>query len=392
MSVRLVGYAYPWDVLGDPAFPARVKALGIAEVCLAASYHSVRAATPLHPGHLIVDARDAALYRPVRQRVWGQRRLVPASADWVAGDDPFGAAAARLRAARIAVSAWIVLAHSTRSGTACPELAVRNCAGDRYPYALCPSHPEVRDHAATLTAEVLRGVPVTGVSLEGCGQLGVAHQDRHDKTQGVFPPAAQRLLSVCCCPRCLAGWAERGQDPEQVMSRLTTGVRAVLDGAVRADASVPELLGERIAELVLATRRDAADALRGVVLDAVADTAGGLPVTLHAVPDRWATGSSVACVTGSVPGVRTVLVPAWPTTPESVELVARARAMLDESVTVGAYLTVLPPAEPDAVIDHAGALLGSGAAELHLYHLGLAPPSGQRLLAEIVRRCGTEDL
>ncbi len=392
MSVRLVGYAYPWDVLGDPAFPARVKALGLTEVCLAASYHSVRAATPLHPGHLIVDARDAALYRPVRQRVWGQRRLRPGAADWVAGDDPFGAAAARLRSARIAVSAWIVLTHSTRSGTACPDLAVRNCVGDRYPYALCPSHPEVRDYAATLSAEALRGVPLSGVSLEACGQLGMAHQDRHDKTLGVFPPAAQRLLSVCCCPCCLAGWAERGQDPEQVLSRLTTGVRAVLDGAVPSDAPVPALLGERIADLVLATRRGAAEVLRRDVLAAVADTAPELPVTLHGVADRWATGPSVACGADSMQGVHTVLVPAWPTTPDSVERVARARALLDESVAVGAYLSVLPPAAPGAVIDHAGALLGAGAAELHLYHLGLAPPSGQRLLAEIVRRCGTEDL
>ena len=52
---RIVAHAYPWDVLGDPHFVDRARALGVAEISLAASYHSTRAATPLHPAHKVVD-------------------------------------------------------------------------------------------------------------------------------------------------------------------------------------------------------------------------------------------------------------------------------------------------------------------------------------------------
>lgn len=391
VTARVVGYAYPWDVLGDPAFVSRVRALGVTEVALAASYHATRAATPLHPGHLLVEAREAALYRPVRQRAWAGRRLVPLAADWVPGDDPFGAATVRLRAAGIAVTAWIVLAHATHLGTAHPDVAVRNCRGDVYPYALCPSHPEVREYAATLAAEAVRGVPVDGVSLEACGQLGIDHNGTHEKTAGVFPPAARRALSVCCCSRCTAEWARRGQDPDQVTERLSEAVGAVLSGTHAADAPMRELVGTRIAELVLAARRDAADALRADVLAAVRQGAPDARITLHGRGDEWATSPDVAVDAAAVDGVDSVLTSCWPTTPASVEALARTRSVLPDEVGLGGYLTVLPPADPDRVVDHAGALLGAGATELHLYHLGLAPPSGQQLLGEIVRRCRADE-
>ena len=93
---RVVGYAYPWDVIGDPAFVDRVRALKISRIALAAAYHTTRAATPLHPRTRLVTARSAALYRPVRTDAWAGRRLVPAAAEWVGDDDPFGHAAAQL--------------------------------------------------------------------------------------------------------------------------------------------------------------------------------------------------------------------------------------------------------------------------------------------------------
>src|SRR6188472_1298585 len=73
------------------------------------------------------------------------------------------------------------------------------CFGDPYSYALCPAHDEVRDYATTLAVEAVRDVAVSGVSVEGLGQLGVAHNGLHEKTDGAYGPAAQRILSVCCC-------------------------------------------------------------------------------------------------------------------------------------------------------------------------------------------------
>ena len=217
---RLLAHAYPWDVLGDGAFVERALALGLDAVALAASYHSTRAATPWHPAHQLVEAPHAALYRPVREEAWAGAPLRPVAGTVPDGTaDAFAEAAGRLREAGLEVDAWTVLAHSTRLGTQHPDLAVVNCFGDRYSYALCPSAAEVRGYCATLAAEAVRAAPVTGALLEALGTMGVTHNAAHEKTAGAFGPALERVLSVCCCGRCREGWAQHGQDPGAVVRR-----------------------------------------------------------------------------------------------------------------------------------------------------------------------------
>ena len=213
------GHAYPWDVLGDPGFPDRAP----ARVTLAAAYHSTRAATPLHPAHRIVDARWAALYRPVRPEAWKGQDLRPLEPEWTTSGDAFGDAAALLKRAGHQVNAWIVLTHNTRLGRRRPDVAVVNCFGEAYPYALCPAHAEVRDYAATLAAEAVLGTDLDGVSLEACGQMGVNHLGHHEKTDGAWSAETARLLSICCCPACRRAWTEEGLDPAEVLAALRAG-------------------------------------------------------------------------------------------------------------------------------------------------------------------------
>ncbi|MEV4416727.1 hypothetical protein [Catellatospora sp. NPDC049609] len=362
-------HAFPWDVLGDgPGFVERFARTGADAVTLAVSYHSTRAATPLHPSRRLVDARHAALYRPVREQAWAGRRLVPQGPDWTSADAA-GEAAEILRAAGIGVNAWIVLAHNTRLGLAHPDLSVRNCFGERYPYALCPAQPEVREHCATLAAEALRDLPVSGVSLESAGQMGVAHIGCHEKTDGAFPPPVQRALSVCCCAACAASWTAAGLDPEQVV--------AALREAVRTAAWLPDDL----ASTLLAARRSATAALLSAVLNAVREQAPDAPVTLHGHPDPWAAGPSPGLDPALLPQVDNVLVPCWPTDPATAGLVSA----LADRTTVDAYVTVLPPAHPDDLSAHVARLREAGATRLSLYHLGLAGADRQPLLATLTK-------
>lgn len=347
--MTLTGHAYCWDVLGDPGFPSRAAALGLDSVTLAAAYHSVRAATPLHPRHRVVEARYAALYRPVRASVWGGRRLAPLAPDWIGEPDPLRAAAAAVAARGLAVTAWVVLTHNTRLGTEHPDVTVVNCYGDRYPYALCPSWTEVRDYAALLTAEAVRDVPVSGVSLESCGQMGVAHAGHHDKTSGAWDADEQRRLSVCCCTACRRAWTTAGADPARIVAQLKTG--------------------EPLPDVVLDTRLRAAAAMREQCVAAL----DGIPVLLHASTDPWATGPSPGCA----PAGR-LLLNAWAATPAPVAAVADATA---RGATVHAYVTALPPAGD--VAGHVRALVAAGAAGISLYHLGLAAPAAQRTLHTI---------
>jgi hypothetical protein len=353
VAVVITGHAYPWDVLGDPAFPDRALAAGVSTVALAAAYHSTRAATPLHPSHRLVDAHYAALYRPVRESRWG--RLRPLAPDWMSTADSFAEAAAILRAAGLTVSAWVVLTHNTRLGRSFPDVTVVNCFGEHYPYALCPSWTEVRDYAATLASEAAAGADA--VSLEACGQLGLTHLSHHDKTDGAFAESATRWLSVCCCQACQRSWTTRGLTPSEVV--------ATLRAAVDTGAEVPH------AEELLATRHAATDLLRAAVLERL-----DVPVTLHAHPDPWATGASPGLTPTAASDVAALLVPAWPTVASTADLVARAART---GRPVDAYVTVLPPADPAALPEHWRRLRAAGAKGASVYHLGLAPASRQPL-------------
>jgi hypothetical protein len=204
--LKVTGYAYPWDVLGDPGFVSRVRDVGVDEVAVALTYHSTRAATPYAAERTAVLARTAASYRPVREDAWCAHDLRPVGPDWVAQPDSGGDAVRLLAGAGVPVAAWLVLTHDSRLGTAFPQYTVRNCFGESYPWALCPAQPAVREYAATLTAEAVAGLKLSSVVLEACGQLGAVHQHQHEKTDGVWAPAVTRLLSVCCCEACAAGW------------------------------------------------------------------------------------------------------------------------------------------------------------------------------------------
>jgi hypothetical protein len=372
--VSVAGHAYCWDVVGDPAFAGRVTELGVDSVTLAATYHSTRAATPSHPRHQVIDARYAALYRPLRPAAWRGRRLRPLGPDWMDSADPYREAAGALRAASLSVTAWVVLAHNTRLGRAFGDIAVRNCFDERYPYALCPAYQEVRDFAATLAAEAVRDVGTDAVSLESCGQMGLAHLGHHEKTGDAWSPAAMRWLSVCCCPACQRAWVDRGLDPRLVIEALRAAVRAEAgDGPANPPSA-------SISEAILAARQDAADALRAEVIASVRQTVPGVRVTLHAQADPWATGPSPG-LTGRTPaGVDALLVPAWPTGPSSARAI---RAAVTIGLPVQGYVTVLPPAQPSELVDHVRALVASGATGISLYHLGLAARPRQHLLREL---------
>lgn len=385
---RIVAHAYPWDVLGDPAFVARTVELGVGTVALAAAYHAVRAATPLHPDHQLVEAHHAALYRPVRADVWSARPLRPQSAEWMAEPDSFAVATGRLCEAGLDVDAWIVLHHNSGLGRSRPGSGVTNCFGDHYPYALCPHDPEVRSYAATLAAECVRGVPLSGVLLEAWGQLGVTHNSLHEKTDGAWDPSTIRLLSICCCGHCRSDWDARGLDSAAVVETLCRTVRATQQqpghrptGSAAA-ASVPEVLGEDVADVVLDSRRDAFAASLGGVLEVLPED---LHVSAFGSDDDWS-GAPVACFTQTArQRLDTALQGAWALGPGPVDAIGRLRSRLPADTAVGAYVTALAPMTRDALPAHAQALLTAGATDLHLYHLGLAGTERLGWLGELIR-------
>ncbi|KQQ08545.1 hypothetical protein [Rathayibacter sp. Leaf296] len=359
--------AYSWDLADDPAAADRALAAGVSGVAIAAAYHSVRAATPLHPRHRVVDAATAAFYLPVRPEAWG--RLVPRSAAPWAGEDAFERAAATARRAGLDVEAWVVLMHSSVLGTAHPELCVRSAAGDVYPYALCPSHEDVRAYAVSVVTETVLLGGVDTLMIEACGPLGLGHLGHHEKTAGAdWTRVDEDLLSLCFCGACRASIRSHGGDPE--------ALAATVLAAVGTEASrVEDALGEG-ATLLLEVRDRSRRQLTAEVT-AAARAAGARRLLFHAQADPWATGPFAALL--DTPGADGVVLPAT-----DLALDGGVRPAVAPGVRVGGYLPVLPPVDPDAVPGWADLL--RDLDDLYLYHLGLLSRRRLDAVGELVTR------
>ncbi|WP_344980091.1 hypothetical protein, partial [Streptosporangium fragile] len=321
--MRSTVYLHPWDVVGDPAAPERVARLGAGSVALAAAYHSVRACTPHHPRRRVVDARHAALYVPVRAGAWAGSRLVPESgAAWAGGENAFGRAREALARHGLAVDAWVVLTHSTILGERHPELTVRNAFGDRYPYALCPSDPDVRAYCGLVVAEVLAQGAPGGLVVEACGPLGIGHQGHHEKTAGAdWTGTDEALLSICLCRACRRALAAEGVEPDRL--------GAVARGAVGAGhGSVAEALGI-LAEPVLRARQAAVGSLRDEVIR-LARRAGVTRLVFHASADPWATAPGAA-VLGAGDRIDTYVAGCWGTAEAGAATLAAMRGAVRDA-------------------------------------------------------------
>lgn len=362
-----VAHVYPWDVVGDPQAAQRYADLGVDAVALAASYHTVRAATPLHPEHRMVDARHAAFYLPVRDEVWDGKRLVPAEPSWVDGDNSFGAAADALRAAGLPVYAWTVLTHSSRLGDLCPDVNVVNAFGDRYPYALCTANPDVVEYARTLVTEVLDLGRPDGIVLEACGPLGFSHGGHHEKTDGAdWSPVQQKLLSLCFCVVCAVRYQGAGIDVDD----LRAAVRA---GADAGAPTVEEALGD-LAKPVSSVRTDIVRELRGTLVALVREQAPGIRIAMHATGDEWATGPFATVVPAVDADVDVLTVFCWPGADAAIPGIRALREVAGPEARIASYVLALPPKPVDgeALLTEWKHYVAEGVEEFHLYHAGLA--------------------
>lgn len=374
--MKVTVHAYPWDVLWDEDFAARMESIQPDEVVVAASYHAVRAATPWDPCRALVTADHAALYRPVREQVWGSSGLVPRPAGWMPERDPFGAACATLGRVGLSATAWVVLTHSSHLGAVAPSACVRNCFGEVYTHALCPSNGLVQAYARTLVQECLRNVDLTAVCLEACGQLGIDHGGHHDKTATAFSARTRQLLSICCCDACQLRWREQDLDVEPTLQTLRRAVRADT-ASEHADEGCEVLMDRLINVREIATRN-----FREVVLGAVSDTAPHASTSLHAHPDLRVTGGAPGTDLRRLRDVEAVVVPAWQRDDDTRHAITAAASAVPRGVHVGAYVSVLDRGTEAADVEaHVTDLATRGADELHLYHAGLANKAQTRLMA-----------
>ncbi|WP_030264572.1 hypothetical protein [Streptomyces violens] len=379
--MRAAAFLYPWDVVGDPEAARRTAGLGVAQVTLAAAYHSTRALTPRHPEHRVVTARHSAVLYPPSPERWAGRALRPYTQDWLPGPDPYEEAARALTDAGLEVHSWVVLAHNSRLGAEHPESVVRNAYGDAYPWAPCIARPEVHEYLVTLAAEAAVRPHTRGTELESCGWYGLAHLHAHDKTGGVpLSGAAQYLMSLCFCTECRHGYAALGADPEELRQAVLRALAPVWAGGGSGGAGdragewaeVVEALGEAYVGVVAGWRNRAAKELRRDAVAAVRAAAGpDFRILLHADPAPHRCGANAGVQPGQIFDYADGVV--VPCTGSAEERAAALAPFTGRGVRAANFTVVRGMGgSPDTLAADAAHAATSGADELRLYHAGLA--------------------
>ncbi|CAM5283698.1 hypothetical protein [Streptomyces coeruleorubidus] len=386
--MKASAFVYPWDVNGDPEAPARIAALGVEQVTLAAAYHSTRALTPRHPRHRIVTAEHAAVLYPAGDR-WDGRELRPyAAGDWAPGD-AFGEAAGALADAGLEVHTWVVLAHNSRLGAEHPDTSVVNAYGDRYPWAPCIAQPATRAYLTDLAAEAAVRPGARGTELESLGWYGLQHLHAHDKTGGVgLGDAGQYLMALCFCPACREGYGRHGLDAGELAAAVRTALEPVWQGVTPSDGGwtgVEKLLGETLANTTRAYRDATARTLQEEAVAAVRAAApDGFQVLLHADPVSYHVGANPGVDPAHILSVADgVVVPCAGGTGTLTPFARQGKA----GAVIAANFTVVSGmgGSPGTLAANAAEARRLGATELRLYHAGLASDSDLATVAEALR-------
>ena len=213
----------PWDLAGrEPAeLIAFLRGLGLDACNLALSYHGGRMLLPLNRRHAVYEQHPVPTYFPA-----DLSRYAPPLCPAVGCEAPLVMNFLNeCRRDAFPVWAWTVLCHNDYLGPLAPDCCIQNAFGERYSYALCPSHPAVREYAATLCSEIAALPGIAGLDLEALGFLGYEHASLHGKAGMALPPHVVRLLSICFCGYCRESM---GATAEEIAAAARGGVRANL--------------------------------------------------------------------------------------------------------------------------------------------------------------------
>jgi hypothetical protein len=378
-------WIHPTDVAaeGAAAVAENVKAMGLRAISLAATYHAGRFLLPHDPKATVRLLEDGVAYYQVDEARWQRSRLRPKTAEVSAKEDLARAARDAAVEAGLEVNAWVVALHNSRLGEANPDCTLQNAFGERYPWALCPSHPDVRHYAATLAEEVALKLEPAALDLEAFGFMGYAHASHHDKAAVRLDGAHDFLLSLCFCESCARRMAQRKVDAARTAEKARRLVKAHLDrGGAAAGGALdrPEEIGPWLAKEfgavesanLLSARREAVVSLIGEIRKRVPK---GVRLRAMAHPSPFVTGAAIGggllALGEWVDGF--ILNLFHGDAARMRAEVKSARTAATPATRFAANLRAFPPdsASAAAFAEKVAAVRAEGASEICVYHYGL---------------------
>lgn len=378
-------WIHPTDFAAEGAASVctNVKAMGLGALSIAATYHAGRFLLPHDPHATVRLLEDDVAYYQVDPARWQGARLQPKTAAVSSREDLARAARDAAVKAGLEVHAWVVGLHNSRLGEANLDCTVQNAFGERYPWALCPSHPDARRYAATLAEEIARRLEPAALDLEAFGFMGYGHASHHDKSAVRLDGAHDFLLSLCFCESCAKRMALRKVDAARTAERARKLVKLHLDHGGAAPGGAldrPEEIGPWLArEFGAVESANLLSARRETVVSLMAEVRKRVPqgVRLRAMahPSPFVTGAAIG---GGLLALGD-LVDAFILNLFHGD-VARVRAEVKSARTAAtpatrfaANLRAFPPDSESAAsfAEKVAAVRAEGAAELCVYHYGL---------------------
>ena len=204
-------WVFPWDIEdeGIDRFAARLEQLGVTSASPSVLYHSGRALLPRAQEHKVRLLGGPGANYPFESLETPFAAMGSESAPR-SGRQFWQALAGALAARGIRLNAWAMPMHGSELGRRLPHGVVRNCFGNPYNYALCPSHPQARRFAQCLVGELARSQIFHAIQLESVGYLGYRHFHHHEAEYVGHGPLEELFLSLCFCDACTAGARREG--------------------------------------------------------------------------------------------------------------------------------------------------------------------------------------
>ena len=355
-------------------------------VSLAVSYHHARDVLPHNPVRKVYyHEGGTVVFRPDYSR-YGE--LVPLENSLQLKRDVLGELCHTAEERSMAIRAWVVYLHNSRLGMAHQDCVPVNAFGDPQLTDLCPSNPQVRRYAVSLTEDICR-YPITSILAEALHFKTFDHGYHHERTFLDLGPIARFLLGLCFCVSCRAG--AEGMAVDAV--GLQESVRAYLLGVFTAGGGghgnvTTEALTERVGgevEGYLAARNAAVTSLVEEVAEAAhaagvrltfsahgGSAKGGSTQSSDSPDDAWILGVDLAEVAR---GADEFEILGYVKTPAELE---RLTAGYLDRIGPVEHAVGLRPMWPDtsdlaSLTEKVRVARAGGAVRLDFYHYGLMP-------------------
>jgi hypothetical protein len=376
-------WVYPWDLIdeGVETVVDRCVELGVDELNLATSYHSVQPFLPHNPERKTLFARASAYFQPDEEE-YGDLSPVPnekmGDADWLSTIERVVADT------ELSLNSWTVGCHDSRLGMDNPELTLTSPFGDSLAFGLCPSQPAVQEYLRGLVSDLSSRRQFDRIELETFDYFhGTGFGWHHDKYHVELGDLTEFLLGLCFCDACTDRARDAGIDVDAARDRSRERIEEGIDG--RTDVNARAWI-ERQPELseYVDHRRQTLAGLYSDLRDAVGGDADlGRYTGFLNVEDAWMHGADLSALSDHL-DYHTVI--AYEGSREAVlRRVDSARRLSDDTPVHAGILPGHPAIDERATVtDVVDGLAAANVDRVSVYNYGLLPERNLNWTADAV--------